>query len=113
MGYGEVGGGGSLQWQMSHKNGTVAHDPGSPGHPKNGHGVDPDVTEGDPLYIVIKRGAVILADATQVIVRVSLANRDDVQLVWGAELPASLEDAASTVTSLDLSELGADRTETT
>jgi hypothetical protein len=120
MGYGEVGGGGSLQWQMTHNNrkkagGLPVHVPPIAGKPpQQGEAIDPDVNDGTDLFILIKRGVIILADANQILVRVSLASHDDVQLVWGAQspAPASLQSIASAVGQLDLSSLEADRGET-
>jgi hypothetical protein len=62
MGYGEVGGGGSLQWQMTHNNrkkagGLPVHVPPIAGKPpQQGEAIDPDVNDGTDLFILIKRG---------------------------------------------------------
>jgi len=114
MGYGEVGGGGSLQWQMTHNNKKPGHVPPKPGKPQQqGEGVDPDINEGDNLYVVIKRGVVIQSDANQVVVRVKLDKSDDVQLKWGADASA-LQDLATTgALAIDLSKLEAARSQST
>jgi hypothetical protein len=110
MGYGEAGGGGSLQWQMTHNNKKPGHVPPKPGKPQQrGEGIDPDVNDGDNLYVVINRGVVIQMDANQVVVRVKLTNSDDVQLKWGADAAAlkALDDAGAI--TLNLSKLEASR----
>ena len=120
MGYGEVGGGGSLQWQMTHTNrkqmgGMPVHVPPIAGKPQQqGEAIDPDVADNTDLYILIKHGVIILADANQVLVKVKLTGHDDVQLVWGAHAPGptSLQNIAAAVGELDLSSLGAARSET-
>ena len=109
MGYGEVGGGGSLQWQMTHDNKKPKHVAAIPGKKQQGEAIDPDVNDGQDLYLVIKLGVVMLADANQVIVKVRLKDHDDVRLAWGVDAPVSLQD----VETLDLSKLQAARIATT
>jgi hypothetical protein len=114
MGYGEAGGGGSLQWQMTHNNKKPGHVPPKPGKPQQrGEGIDPDVSDGDNLYVVIRRGVVIQLDANQVVVRVKLDKSDDVQLKWGAEAGALEALATTGALAIDVSKLEAARSQTT
>lgn len=95
MGYGEVGGGGSVQWQICHKkrkNGAPLQPP--PMKTQQGEGVDPDVNDGDRMFVVINRGKLLALDANRVIVEVALKQKDDVQLLWGADIPAKLNQLA-------------------
>ena len=115
MGYGEVGGGGSLQWQMTHNNKKTKHVPAIPGKPKQqGEAIDPDVNDGDTLFIMINHGVVIFADPAkgEVLVQVKLTSANDVRLVWGVDVPVSVQAVASAVGTLDLSKVEADRSET-
>jgi hypothetical protein len=99
VGYGEFGGGGSLQWQMTHTNRKVNHVPQIPGKKQQGEGIDPDVSDGDDLLVVINGGTLMLSQpGGPILVRVKLTNKTDVQLKWGTDAASMKQylDALST-----------------
>jgi hypothetical protein len=92
MGYGEVGGGGSVQWQICHQNKKPNIPVPPPLKTQRGGAIDPDSADGAPLYVVIKTPQHSAYDSSgRLVVRVSITSKDDVVLLWGTDIPAALQ----------------------
>jgi hypothetical protein len=103
MGYGEVGGGGSIHWDIVHDDPNDLTKP-----PKNlpagkkrqawGRDMDPDTKNGDKMYVVIEGAKVLQVAAGQVIVEVTIQNKgDQVQIKWGKDVTEELRQLSASV----------------
>jgi hypothetical protein len=88
MGYGEVGGGGSLLWQVHYnKDEKRDKDPVAPANRKHYHGRDPEVAAGSKLLMAVD-GEVVGKDAQgRLIIEVTIGNDPrQVQMYWGSDI---------------------------
>jgi hypothetical protein len=88
MGYGEVGGGGSLLWQFHYdRDERRERDPVCPLNRRQYHGRDPEVETGSRLLMAVD-GEVIGTDANgRLVIEVKLSHDPrQVQLYWGNDL---------------------------
>jgi hypothetical protein len=99
MGYGEAGGGGSVQWQVLYDDATAATPPANnpTGKPRRGFGKDngAGTSAGDKLYVVCTEAQVLQQlPAGVVVVEVTLMKKKDNQVVllWGNDVPDELRD---------------------
>ncbi len=102
MGYGEFGGGGSVQWQM------IYDDPQEPGKVpgKNpvgkkrqafGHDDAAGTNPGDKLYVVVTDGKLLQLMPGVIVVEVTLKKDKDDQVVlrWGSDATAELKNLST------------------
>ena len=101
MGYGEVGGGGSVQWQLCHDRRKMANPLLPPAfRTQQGEGIDPDAADGTYLFVVVNAGEIIAQGKGRVIVRVKLEKKDDVQLMWGVDVPKAVKELSEVAAAL-------------
>lgn len=84
MGYGEIGGGGSIQWQMCYKNPKSKQVKKKPDHQASG--VDSGGEQGEKLYVLVNRGRCVELGPGRVIVEVEIQDSDDVQMYWADDV---------------------------
>lgn len=102
MGYGEVGGGGSIHWDIVHDDPNDTSKPPKatpPGKKRQAWGKDkdPGTAVGDRMYVVITGGRVLPSAPGSLIVEVTIQKKEDqVRIVWGRDVSAEMTELSAT-----------------